>query len=454
MNALSLQSLAQISSGSLLNTFAQGLLLVVTAWLSLRILRPQSSRARFAVWFGVLLTVAALPFIAACSTSSGNASYAGPSATWAVPSSWATYIFLAWSSISAMLLLRVAYGAWRVHKLRIESRVVVEQDLDPEIVLLVHPSTGRHCEIRVSEQIRVPAAVGFLRPAVLLPEWALSELPSADLRAVLLHEMAHLRRWDDWTNLAQQLLKAVFFFHPAVWWIDGRLALEREMACDDAVLEATANPNAYARSLLSLAERVHLGRGLALAQAVIGRMRQTSLRIAQILNGQQRGTTQSWKPAGVAAALLSLVVLAGHAYAPRLVTFQEPQALALATPQLLAPQVVKTALPLKPGKALSRQPSPGMQAAAAVQSKIKPSSGVVLAGAKRQTPASMEEQLAQALPASALRDLPAGRQYVFVMQTTQWNDHGAPVLSLCVWRVTVSASGQQQVEAEVYMKSI
>jgi beta-lactamase regulating signal transducer with metallopeptidase domain len=70
-----------------------------------------------------------------------------------------------------------------------------------------------------------------------------------------LHELAHLRRYDDWTNLAQKLVKALFFFHPAVWWIEKQVSLEREMACDDAVLAETASPRAYAECLAHLAEK-------------------------------------------------------------------------------------------------------------------------------------------------------------------------------------------------------
>jgi hypothetical protein len=274
---------------------------------------------------------------------------------------------------------------------------------------------------------------------------------------VLLHEIAHLRRWDDWTNLVQQIIKAVFFFHPAVWWVDGRLALEREMACDDAVLAETSNPNAYARSLLHLAERVHLGRGLALAQAVIGRMRQTSLRIAQILDGNCRRGSHSWKPIGGLTAVLSIVVLAGHAYAPRLVAFQEPQALslaALATPQLMAPEIAKTPVSPKRGTAPAARAIEAMRAKFQVQPERQHPSDMVLADAKQQVAGTAQEKLAEVLPASALRDLPAGRQFVFVMQTTEWTDSGVPVWSLCVWKVTVSKSGHPQVETEVYMKSI
>ena len=122
--------------------------------------------------------------------------------------------------------------------------------------------------------------IGFVNPAVVIPRWLLQELSPSELQQILLHELAHLQRWDDWTNLAQKILKALLFFHPAAWWIEKQLSLEREMACDDAVVAETANPRAYAECLTHLAEKSFVRRSLALAQAALGRIRQTSLRVA------------------------------------------------------------------------------------------------------------------------------------------------------------------------------
>src|SRR5208282_4759507 len=107
--------------------------------------------------------------------------------------------------------------------------------------------------------------------------WLLPQLSAEEIRIILLHEFAHLRRWDDWTNLVQKIVKAIFFFHPAVWWIENRLTIEREMACDDAVVAQTSSPRAYASSLISFAEKLHSARTLALAQFLVSRMRQMSV---------------------------------------------------------------------------------------------------------------------------------------------------------------------------------
>ena len=70
------------------------------------------------------------------------------------------------------------------------------------------------------------------------------------------HELAHVRRRDDWTNLVQHCINALFFFHPAIWWVSKRISLEREIACDDQVLHSTRRPRAYALLLADLATRM------------------------------------------------------------------------------------------------------------------------------------------------------------------------------------------------------
>jgi hypothetical protein len=135
--------------------------------------------------------------------------------------------------------------------------------------------------------------------------------------------LAHLRRWDDWTNLAQKLVKALFFFHPAVWFVESHLSLEREMACDDAVLAADFNPRAYAESLVGLAERSFLRHGIQLAQAAVGHVQQLKLRLVQILDKDRvrQGSGLVRKSAIALMVLVGLVSTYGLSRVPRLIAF-------------------------------------------------------------------------------------------------------------------------------------
>src|SRR5271169_181094 len=273
MSWLALQAIAQISGERILNALPEGFMVAIFAWALLRVLRRQNSGTRFAVWFLALLTVAVLPMLGfgageglmGAGTSSGMPwGSLRPAIT--IPGRWALFVFLAWALGASVGLLRLATGLWRLRRLRRSCTAIVAADFDPAVRTTVNAIVAsRPVTIATSEAVRVPAAIGFWKPAIVLPDWALRELAPKDLNAILLHEFAHLRRWDDWTNLIQKIVRALFFFHPAVWWIENRLAVEREMACDDAVLAQTANPHGYASCLVSLLEKSlahRVGQGL------------------------------------------------------------------------------------------------------------------------------------------------------------------------------------------------
>jgi len=166
------------------------------------------------------------------------------------------YVFLAWGLVALAGLLRVGIGFVHISKLRKRSVEVNLTSLDAQLQQrLGAQAAGRKVRLYECADLRVPIAVGFLRPAIILPSWTLRGLSNSELNGVILHEMAHIRRWDDWTNLLQKIVSAIFFFHPAVWWIENRLTLEREMACDDVVVSESSDPREYANCLVSLAEK-------------------------------------------------------------------------------------------------------------------------------------------------------------------------------------------------------
>jgi beta-lactamase regulating signal transducer with metallopeptidase domain/HEAT repeat protein len=105
----------------------------------------------------------------------------------------------------------------------------------------------------VSDGLRVPLLIGIVRPLVLLPASALSGYSPEHVEMIVLHELAHVRRWDNLVNLLQRLVEAVLFFHPSVWWLSRRVRLEREHCCDAVVLAYTGAPQRYAEFLAHLA---------------------------------------------------------------------------------------------------------------------------------------------------------------------------------------------------------
>lgn len=115
-----------------------------------------------------------------------------------------------------------------------------------------------------SAALQVPAVVGGLRPIVLLPISALTGLSDAQIEAIVAHELAHIRRLDYFVNIFQVLAETVLFYHPAVWWVNKRIRIERENCCDDAAIELCRNRLAYVRALTHL-ESVRLTPQFAMA---------------------------------------------------------------------------------------------------------------------------------------------------------------------------------------------
>jgi beta-lactamase regulating signal transducer with metallopeptidase domain len=108
-----------------------------------------------------------------------------------------------------------------------------------------------------SAELAVPAVYGLLHPVVLLPSGLTERLSPDVLKAVLAHELAHLRRWDAWINLAQLALEALLFFNPFVWWISFLLRNERE-ACSDALAASLGSDETwYAAALADYAADLH-----------------------------------------------------------------------------------------------------------------------------------------------------------------------------------------------------
>jgi len=115
---------------------------------------------------------------------------------------------------------------------------------------------GIHRVIRYCECVwlQAPAVIGWFRPIVLLPVTTLSGLSEEQLRSIVAHELAHIRRYDAFVNSFQIAVEGVLFYHPAVWWLNHRIRAEREHCCDDVAVSVCGNPIEYARALTLMEE--------------------------------------------------------------------------------------------------------------------------------------------------------------------------------------------------------
>jgi len=196
-------------------------------------------------------------------------------------------VYLPWFWLGGSLstLVMLATGLVGVEQLRRSSRLVEVGDL-PRRCHVLADSLGiaRRVSVGISDHLAMPLLLGIVRPLILLPPAALNGWSIEELEMVLLHELAHLRRWDNLVNLAQRVVESLLFFHPVVWWLSSWVRLERELCCDRLVVERLGQPFAYAELLVALAGSGHRGRRTVLAMAD----RQVMTRIRRLFNLEDR----------------------------------------------------------------------------------------------------------------------------------------------------------------------
>ena len=348
---IALQSAAQAAIEQMLLSLAAGTAVALCAGAALRVAPQHSSRTRFALWFAVLMSIVVVPLIAFARRGETSAT-SGSHAWLTIPESWAFYIFGAWAVMAGAGLARVIAGLMQVRRVR-KSCEELPSDALPASVreTLANFPLRRAVKVCVSDDVRVPTAIGFFRPVVVMPRWLFHELPAAEMNQIVLHELAHLARWDDWTNLAQKIVRATLFFHPAVWWIDQRLSLEREMACDDAVIAATSDRHSYAQCLAMLAEKALGRRTAALAQAAVHRMQQVTARVMRILDppaGNARGRWAWMMTAVSTVAVAGAIAIGGTswiAFSAAPTTASMPSSQKLASEAVVIPAAMRLTKP-------------------------------------------------------------------------------------------------------------
>jgi beta-lactamase regulating signal transducer with metallopeptidase domain len=228
---------------------------------------------------------------------------------------WPVLLAAIWAGFSAICLARLGYAIaslWTLHR--------AGRPLDwPENI-----PHRRKIQLAESALVGSPVAIGLWSPKILLPYGFQEKFSARELHDVLQHEIAHLERLDDWSNLFQQLLIALFPINPFLWFVGHQLQLEREIACDDWVLAANGQPKQYADLLTRLA--VRRSQSPLLVASVSRTGKQLYRRLARILDVRRdRRLRPSWLATLVASVSLtgvsiaSLLWLPGVFFAPRTV---------------------------------------------------------------------------------------------------------------------------------------
>jgi beta-lactamase regulating signal transducer with metallopeptidase domain len=220
---------------------------------------------------------------------------------------WGVLLFGVQVIGTALMFIHLGLQRWRVHQLGRAAMVVT----DPSWLALLDACARTlvvHRAVRLlrSRSATMPMTFGTMRPAILLPATA-DTWDEERRRAVLLHELAHVARFDCLSQWAACAMRAVYWMHPGAWWLVSRLRLDREFACDDLVLAAGARPAEYASHLLDIAYTFGGDRAPALAVRM-ARRSQIEGRLRALLD-DSRTRREPSRQARVATAIGAFAVL-------------------------------------------------------------------------------------------------------------------------------------------------
>jgi len=316
---------------TLIHFLWQGIVIVLLYAAARRIwARASTPQTRYALACGALATMMAAPLVTwewmrplGASPEAGyrirstpvSASAAGTATTPTLPVSvrasvsvmqsepFLGWVVMLWLAGAVVFWIRLA-GGWMVAA-RMQSMLVRRAPPEWQETLRnlgAQIGVARPVRLVVSALVQVPTVVGWLRPMVLVPVGALGGLPAEHVEALLLHELAHIRRHDYLVNILQSIAESLLFYHPAVWWVSGHMRSEREQCCDDLAVSATGDVLTYARALAQLESYnpVHFGAALAANGGTLAN------RIGRLL-----GHSRPMAPIGLGPGLLAIALLLG-----------------------------------------------------------------------------------------------------------------------------------------------
>ncbi|HYL27602.1 MAG TPA: pentapeptide repeat-containing protein, partial [Candidatus Nitrosotalea sp.] len=350
---------ASAVSATVLNALWQDALIVLCVWLLLRAWPRVNAATRYAVWSATLVAALVVPVattlaffapphnLAASPTAlpstaarpalehpPSRATHAATHAATRAPSSHeavrlperlrvtlpaplAIAVFVIWVALAVYALVRLAIGLMRLEQLKRDALPLPVEYRDSMPQWLRANKGARDVRLCVSDETDVPVAVGLFDAMILVPHSLLERLSEPEVDQICLHELAHLRRADDWTNGLQRVVSALLGWNPAVQFIGQQLDLEREVACDDWVLSFVGMVRPYALCLTKMAESATWPRSAIPAPGVFATRKHISLRIERLLGaGRNIATSLSLGPATAAVAVVGAIALVTAFVAP------------------------------------------------------------------------------------------------------------------------------------------
>jgi len=327
------EQLLQAFSWTLIHSMWQGLLLAITAAALLQLLKKAGSALRYNIIFFHLLA-----FVSACIVSFIRELDSSPvqpvpqltphadqtatslfnldtglliqlaSAGSASISQHAHLLVMIWALFFAFRSLRMVQGLRYLRKAKHTQIYGIPEEWQSRFRQLSERlRISKPVQLLESGFVQVPIVIGHMKPIILMPAGLLTGLPAQQVEAVLLHELAHIRRHDYVVNLLQTICETIFFFNPALLWLSSLLRDEREHCCDDIALQQTGNKREFIEALISFKEHTLYPHHAAVAFP--GKKNQLLQRVSRIISNKHQPPGIAEKVCFMAGIMLLAVML-------------------------------------------------------------------------------------------------------------------------------------------------
>lgn len=226
------------------------------------------------------------------------------------------YLGTFWISGALLFYLR-SLLAWKsAHRLRRQGAISASPEWQSKLqALAARLQISRYVALCETCLVDSPAVTGHWNPLILAPAGFLTALAPEQIELILMHELAHIRRHDYLVNMLQRAVEDLFFYHPAAWWIAARIRVEREHCCDDAVVNFSREPKAYASALIMLEEMRAAAPPLAVA-ASGGNLVKRIQRLLDPADRPRSAAIAPWLSVTVAVALAAVAAPAWQQMTP------------------------------------------------------------------------------------------------------------------------------------------
>ncbi|MBG6235751.1 beta-lactamase regulating signal transducer with metallopeptidase domain [Pedobacter sp. CAN_A7] len=209
-----------------------------------------------------------------------------------------------------MQVVILAGGYHKLWKLKTSPKVAVPKDWQVLFERITQElKINKNVMFYLSDRVSVPLVLGYLKPIVLFPISFASQLEMVHVEAILIHEMAHIRRNDFMLNTMKTVMETILFFNPFTWLCSSMIEREREHACDDIVVQKTHTPLTYAHALLQI-ELINEKQTPVFTLAASGNNQNLYQRIKRITDMKTTYNTTKQQLLAISVTVLTLVSLA------------------------------------------------------------------------------------------------------------------------------------------------